>query len=380
MNTARIIIKEFKMNIRDYKANLMMVLFPIILIIILGAAFSNSFDSTIKLSNVTVLYSEDINDSGQTFIEAFGSFREGLTKELGISFQKTDDVNMGRESIKNRKYSAYLNITGNPQQIRLYMNENHGLTASLLKSALNSFINTYGVMSTIAVNNPAALAMIQKEGQGNYVSIRALDEKRQPGSLDYYTITMMTMILLYASMTGFWSVRSDMEQKTAYRTLCAPVRGYELLTGKVLGCTIVTLVQGLVVILFSGLVLNAYWGEDLVTVTLLLLSQSIMAVSMGVGLAYLFKNGAAGNGILNTIVPIFVFLGGGYVPLNVMGSTFENISSISPVKWINSALFRMIYDGDYSQVPISLGINLTIATAFIMIAELFSRKGMSKYA
>lgn len=380
MNTVRIILKEFKLNIRNFKANLMMVLFPIVLIIILGAAFSNSFDRSIKLGNVTVLYTEDMKDSGMTLTKAFESFREDLTEELGISFEKTDDINMGMASIKDYKYSAYLYISDNTQEIKLYKNEKYGFTASLLESALNSFINTYGTMSTIAVNNPSAMAMPQMEVHGNYVIVRSLDEKRQPGSLDYYTVTMMTMILLYASMTGFWSVRGDLEQKTASRTLCAPVRGYELLTGKVIGCIFVTLVQGLVVILFSGLVLKANWGEDLVTVNLLLLSHSIMAVSMGVGLAYLSKNGNAANGILNTIIPIFVFLGGGYVPLDVMGSAFTKLSSISPVKWINSALFRVIYENDYSQVATSLGINLTIATVFILISALFSRRGTGKYA
>ena len=43
MKTLQIILKEIKRNIRDYKANTMMVLFPIVLIIILGAAFSGIF-------------------------------------------------------------------------------------------------------------------------------------------------------------------------------------------------------------------------------------------------------------------------------------------------------------------------------------------------
>lgn len=381
MNTVRIILKEFKMNIRDYKSNLMMVLFPVVLIIILGAAFSGVFNQTDKLGNVTVLYTEDADENGgQNLTKAFREFREGLTKELGISFEETDNVDMGMESINYYKYSAYLYISDNPQEIKLYKNQRDGLTASLLESALNSFINTYEAMSAIAVNNPSAMAMPEMHEHGEYVNVRALDEKRQPGSLDYYAVTMMTMILLYASMTGFWSIRGDIEQKTASRTVCAPVKRYELLTGKVLGCIIVTLVQGLVVILFSGLILKAYWGENPVTITLLLLSYSVMAVSIGVGLAYLFKNSGAANGILNTIIPIFVLLGGGYVPLSVMGSSFAKLSSISPVKWVNSALFRVIYDGDYSQVPISMGINLLIAAAFILIAALISRKGTGSYA
>ena len=380
MNIARIIMKEFKLNIRNYKANMMMVLFPIVLIIILGAAFTNSFDRTIKLGNVIVLYTEAEKDSGNPFTDAFKGFREDLTKELGITFEKTDNMNRGMASINENKYSAYLYISGDLQEIKLYKNEKYAFNASLMESTLNSFIKTYGAMAAIAVNNPSALAMPQMQKHGSYVSIRSLDKKRQPGSLDYYAITMMSMILLYASMSGFYSVRGDIEQMTANRTLCAPVKRVELLTGKVLGCIFVTVVQGLAVVLFSGFILKAYWGEDPVAVALLLLTYSVMAVSMGVGMAYLMKNGDASAGLLNTIIPIFVFLGGGYVPLEVMGSALTNISKISPVSWVNTALFKVIYNSDYSSVAISIVINLSVAAAFILIAALFSRKGTGRYA
>ncbi len=380
MNMARIVLKEFRLNIRDFKANAMMVIFPIVLIIILGAAFSSTFERTVKLGSIKVLYTEDTNERAQTLTKAFGSFREELSKGMGISFEKTDDVDFGIASIKKYKYSAFLFISDDPQEIKLYKNERYSFTASLLENALNSFINTYGAMSAIAAGNPSAMALPKMQEHGEYVILEALEEKRQPGSLDYYTITMTTMILLYASMTGFWSVRGDLVQKTASRTLCGPVSGYELLTGKVLGCIIVTIVQGLAVIVFSGLVLKANWGEDLTTVGLLLLSHSIMSISMGVGLAYFFKNADAANGIMNTIIPISIFLGGGYVPLDVMGSAFAKLSVISPVKWINSALFRVIYGGDYSHVAISLAISTTVSVAFILIAVLFSRKGTGKYA
>ena len=380
MNIARIAVKELKQNIRNFKANIMMVLFPIVLIIILGAAFSGVFDSTIQLDDVTVLYTEETAEGAQTLTKAFESFRDAIGEGLGITFEKTDDVEMGIESMNYYQYSAYLFVSDSDQEIRLYKNERHGFTASLLESALNSFTNTYGVMATIAVNNPSAMAMLPAAEEGDYVRVRSLDEKRQPGSLDYYAVTMLTLILLYSSLTGLFSVKTDIEEKTASRVLCAPVRGYELLTGKVLGCISVTILQGLAVILFSKYILKAYWGEDLLTVLLLLISYSIMSVSIGVGLGYAFKKSDAASGAINSLIPILVFLGGGYVPLDTMGPAFAGISNISPVKWINSALFRVLYDNDYSHVAISLGVNLAIAAVFVLLSAVLSGKGNGKYA
>jgi ABC-2 type transport system permease protein len=379
MNIARIMVKEFKQNIRNYKANLMMILLPIVLITILGAAFSNVFENTVDMSDVHVLYTQDVDKTKPYLTNAFQSFREQMTKELGIIFDQAADVDAGIQSIENFAYCAYIYVSDDQQEIKLYKNARHSFYAGLVESALNSFTDTYSAISVISAFAPSAESNLQGTEQ-SYVTIRSLDKKRGPGSLDYYAITMITLVLLYSSITGYYSIRDDIEQMTANRILSAPVRRYELLTGKVLGSILVTVVQGFVVILFSKLILKAYWGEDLVTVALLIFSYSIMAVSIGVGIAYLFRKGDAGNGILNATIPMLVFLGGGYVPLSVIGPTFSRISNISPVTWINSALFELIYDGSYTRVPISIGLDLIIAAAFILLTAILSRKGTEKYA
>ncbi len=380
MRVLLIILKEIKHSVRNFKANAMMVLFPIVLIIILGAAFSGAFDNTINLGEVSVLYTIDEKAGGPAFETAFNSFCKGLSDETGIKFEETKDFAAGMAGIENKRYNAYFHITGEPVRVDMYKNERSGYSASIVENAMDSFLDTYVTMSVIARHNPAALSSQQNSEDMSHVRLSSLDRKRQPGSTDYYAITMLTLILLYASLTGFWGIRSEIEDKTAARILCAPTANYQLLTGKVLGSIIVTILQGFVVIIFSGLVLKAYWGEDLFTVALLIISYSIMSVSMGVALAYLLKNGEAANGILNTIIPVLVFLGGGYVPLSVMDSSLSQIADLSPVKWVNTALFSVIFDGDYSKVAASIGINLGIAVLFITISAIFSRRGNRAYA
>lgn len=380
MKILLIVLKELKHNIRSYKANLMMVLFPIVLIIILGAAFNNAFDKTIDLGEINVLYTIDDKAADPVLETAFKSFCQGLSDDTDIKFEETNDFAAGMAGIENNKYAAYFNITGDPIRFDMYKNERRGFTAGIVENALDSFLGTYVTMNVIARNNPAALSAIQTQDEGGHVRISSLDRQRQPGSTDYYAVTMLTLILLYASLTGFWGIRNEIEEKTAARILCAPATNYQLLAGKVLGGIMITILQGLVVVLFSGFVLKAYWGEDLFTVALLIVSYSIMAVSLGVALAYLLKSAEAANGIINTIIPIFVFLGGGYVPLSVMGADIARIADISPVTWINSALLNVIYEGNYTKMPISIGINLGLAVLFISISAIFSKRGNRAYA
>lgn len=382
MRIISIIVKEFKQNIRNFKANTMMVIFPIVLIVILGAAFSGVFSNTIDLGDVKVLYTDKVTQD-TNFKEAFAVFREAMSDELGIRFEETADEAAGKTGIENSAYSAYLKITENPLQFELYKNDRRGFNADLIDTAIRSFIKTYDSMAAINMMNPAALTRPEITGFDNdvsYVQTRSLNQKRQPGSLDYYAVTMLTLILLYASLTGFWAVRSEMEQRTAARMMCAPVRGYEVLMGKVIGCISVTIVQGLAVIVFSKLILKAYWGENLLPVAIILLTYSIMTVCLGVATAYIFKGAEAASGVLNTIIPLLVFLGGGYMPLTFLTGFLAKIAVISPVNWANTALFKVIYNADYSAMAGSVVINLSLSALFIMTAAFLSGKGKRLYA
>lgn len=372
MNILNIIWKEFRQNIRNWKANSMMVLFPIVLILILGAAFSGVFDSSIKLDDTKVLYTLENGNGLSQYFKEFTAHG----KELGIIFEETSDVEKGIRSVQDVTYSCFILFEENTGKVRFYKNVRYNFEAGFVEGYVNAFVQKFNVFAEIAGSNPAALEKAMAETGKEYVRVSSLDTKRQPRSIDYYSITMLTLILMYSSLTGMWGIKTEQNMKTANRVLCSPVRKYEILTGKVLGGIFITLVQALVVIGFSKYVMNAYWGSDILTVMGLILAQSIMTISLGTGIAYLIPNEGAASGVLNTAVPVLVLFGGGYMPLENMGEFVNKISVISPVKWINGALFRIIYDNDYSLVSTAIIINLVVAAFFIMAAAMLSRKEM----
>lgn len=379
MRILRIIIKEFKQRMRDNKVNALMVLFPIVLIVVLGAAFSREFDNSIALKDEKVLYKVDVRENAQ-FTDALDSFFSALSEQTGIVFEQAVDIEAAMTDTENHTYSALVHVTENPLQINLYKNERAGFSTTLMENALDGFIKSYDAMAVIADVNPAAFSKPEFQGQNAHVRISSLDKKEQPGSTDYYAITMLTLVLLYSSITGFWCIRGEIEQKTAPRILCSPTHSYELLTGKVIGNILVTIVQGFLVVIFSKWVLNANWGQDLISVALIIISYAVMAISLGVSLAFLIRSSEVASGILNTLIPVLAFFGGGYVPLSAMSETFSKIGMASPVYWINTALFKIIYDADYSGMIVSLCINIGLATLFIIISALFSKRGDEAYA
>ncbi|UWG97149.1 ABC transporter permease [Dehalobacter sp. DCM] len=371
MRLLSIIRKEFIQNIRNTKANIMMILFPIVLITILGAAFSTAFSNDIALDNVKVLYT--INGD-QELSSSFKGFLDDLHNEVGITFTEAKNKDAAISSIKNTEFSCYINLTEDPQKIEIIKNARFNFEANLVESLVKSFASRYEAISQIAQNNPSVLPSVLSNPAMDFVKIQSLDKKRQPGALDYYAVTMLTLILMYASQSGFWSIKTEKSYKTGNRMLCAPVNRMEILAGKTLGSIFVTVLQGTIVLLFSTYALKAYWGTDIPTIFLIIISEAILAVSLGTGIAYLIHNDGAGNAILNIIVPVLVFLGGGYFQLPESSSVLQKITAISPIKWTNDALFRVIYDKDYTYVIAAIAVNLLAAALFLGIAALFSKK------
>ena len=110
---------------------------------------------------------------------------------------------------------------------------------------------------------------MEKPGKEFY-QITTIDGKRKPNSTDYYSVTVLTMIIMYSSITGLSSIRKEKNLKTGNRILCSPAKKHEILIGKVMGCIVVTVIQALTVLLFSKLVLNAYWGTNIGAIMALL--------------------------------------------------------------------------------------------------------------
>lgn len=361
--------KEFTVGIRDKKANIMMVLFPIVLMVILGSALSGIFNGDVDLDEMKVIYT--INGTGN-LKEAFEGFIEH-GEEMRILFTETTDVEEGKKSIKDIEYSAYVLVDESNNAIRLYKNERFNLEANLVEAVLNTFIQKYNVIFAIVEENPQLIPQSGESITSN-VNVNSIDEESKPSSMDYYAVTMLTLILMYASLTGHWSIKTERQLKTGSRVLVAPVKKYQILIGKLGGSILITILQMLVVIIVSKYILKANWGEDIITIIAVLLSQVVMAVSLGTGIAFVIKSESASMGLLNIIIPLFVFLGGGYMPLDVMGGTLVKLSNLSPVKWMNQAIFRIIYNNDYSLVLTAVIINLAFAALFITASSVLYKK------
>lgn len=372
MNILRIMICNIKMNFRDKQGMALMILFPIILIIILGAEFSSEFNGdSDSYKNINVLYKTENNDKNSAFITFYN---EG--KKMGINFTEAKSIEEGKKSIKNSKYACFVVDREGEGKLQIYKNDrNNSIEAGIVEIVITSIAQRYNLTYEIAKVSPMYVNKMNDTSKINFVNSIEFQGKKQPRAIDYYSITMITLIIMYASSAGAWSIKEDKLTKTGMRIMASPVKKYEIMMGKLLGITTVTLFQILTVFLFSKYLLKTYCGSDILTILGIMMSEIIMVICLGIGIAFIIKDEHVMSSVLNIAIPIIIFFGGGYIPLEAINNkTINMLSCFSPLKWTNAAIFNVLYSNDYSYIPAAIAINLSISAAFILIGVMMFKK------
>jgi ABC-2 type transport system permease protein len=358
-----IALKEMKHTYRDVRAMAFMLAFPILLMFVLGTALSNVFDSKIQISNIHVLYKDE---AGQVLSQSFKNFEE-LAGKSGIHFTRAPLHTDGQKEVRQNNYDSYVELKDNT--ISVYESTRNSVEGSIVQGIVTAFADKYNIAEAVAKIKPDQVNQVLADnGKDDYIKTVSLHSPKQPGSMDYYAIAMTTMIALYAAIGGASLIRGERTRNTADRLLAAPIRKGEIFLGKILGSLMINAICLILVVLFSKYVFKAYWGSHLGIVLLILLTESFLAVSFGLGVSYLTKTGQSARTIIMIGVQVASFFGGAYFKVDGL------IPSFSPLTWANQAITKIIYSNDLVAALPVIGLNLGIAIIMLMIAVISFRR------
>lgn len=374
MNILRIAYKEVLQDMRDRWTLIFMLAFPIVLMMILGFALSNAFESgTTNIDKIHVL----VKDRGENeaLTRSFAAF-SAETAKSGILFEDLKAGMDGTEEVRAGRYADYVELT--KDGIELYSNSFITLEHQILQGTLTAFTEKYKVISTIAKMEPNKIGVVGSEPAAqNYIKETSLIPDRKPGALDYYAMAMTALVALWGAMSAGQLITGEVREGTAFRLVAAPINKGEIFIGKVLGNLAVNMLCVLIIIFFSKFAFGAYWGDHLPVVILLLLSEVIMAVSLGLAVSYIFKD-TASRAILLLITQLGAIFGGAYFPFDEAGIELTKIMSfiirMSPVRWTNNALTGIVYRNEIWEMWPVFALNIGIAIVMLTIAAVMMRR------
>lgn len=360
MNIFHIAWKEIKTEFRDIRTLLFMIAFPIVLMLVLGTALSNTFTTSLPVNDIQVLYKDTMQ------AEYFQQFISKAEKS-GIHFKKATGTIDGKKEVKQSKYDGYVEVT--QEGIQLFVNSGSSIEGSILQGMITSFVDQYNIASEIMKVAPDQLeSAFTRELQGDFIKETSLLPNKQPGSIDYYAIVTTTMIILYGAMSASSLIVGERVRKTADRLMASPVRKSEIFIGKVLGSLVSNTVCIFLVLMFSKLVFKANWGNHLGLVFLVLMTEIIFAVSLGLGVSFLSKTSAGPKVLILLFLQLASFFGGAYFKIDNPEGIFKFITDLSPLTWMNSGITKIIYANDFSAAIPAITINLAGSLLFLLVA------------
>ncbi|MFH1751472.1 MAG: ABC transporter permease [archaeon] len=207
-------------------------------------------------------------------------------------------------------------------------------------------------------------------GFGSFVNVGDLNYQ------EFLAPGIIGMMLLFSSMFAGLSVVSDKQFGFMKEMLVAPISRIEIVLGKTLGGSMVSMIQGILVLVIA-LLLGFITNINPITIFLALIVMFLISVgfvSLGVAFASKIDNPHSFQIILNFfIMPLFL-LSGALFPLHNLPAVMQSISFVDPLTYGVDAL-RLLFTGQSffpltTSIPVLLGFNLVF---IVLAAWLFSK-------
>lgn len=363
-----IIVIETKAFLRDKTSLFFLILFPTMLVFLLGSLMESMDKAEETIGVIKIQYLVDTKDPYQTM--AIQSFIESAGNNESIVFEKAEELSKAKELAGKDEITAVIVFSGDPVTIQVYEGSSQ-IKNRTVGALLNGFIQMKKAVSTVIAANPDTVSNINTETvQTDYLREKDLGIKRN--MMDYYAVSMVTMIGFMSALGGAAAFVEERQNKTINRLIAAPMNRVSIFLQKIFGMAPQVILQTGVIMLVSVLVFHAHYAAtpaDNLYLFLMFFIVTLCMISLGAIVGLLVK--ASPMVILMPVIWLMMFFGGTFAKT----ISIKGITAALPNYKIQQAAFDLAIFGHYekaNQVIIICGIVMVAALA--AGAFLFSKK------
>jgi len=190
-------------------------------------------------------------------------------------------------------------------------------------------------------------------------------------SYDYYGVSLIIFTVLFVACTAANSFMEERVKSSNLRIMYSPINPSSIYMSKIAATFVFSSVCVLVSMAILRLCFNVnYGGENIVYVIILLELLNLLSATIGILFCCIFKSEQLANKTISPFINIFAILGGVFFPIDSLGKTVEKLSYISPAKWVDEGIFKIIYDKDLSYFGPTVIILIALTIIFIIGCKL----------
>lgn len=190
------------------------------------------------------------------------------------------------------------------------------------------------------------------------------------------------MTLFQSTAQGLTSLMDDRQNDFAQEIFVSPVSRYTIVFGKIIGETLVAIVQVLPMVLFAIVLRVPLTSTALLLLVPVALLSCFMGGAFGLVLLNTMSDSRASNQVFNFVFLPQYFLAGLISPINILPWYLEALSLVSPMRYVIDLARGVVFAGsaDYSRVvllsPVTNAAVLALLFAVFMVSgtALFVRR------
>lgn len=339
----------------------MIMVFPIVLILILGSALSSYISVDTSLDPASVAVAADQEGTFGAFIQS-----DDIAQFLDVTF--TNEVT-AEEMVENGDcIAAIFERNGDISVLRA---PEGNIYSELTLSIVDSYkqIGSAAAVTAMSGKNINELLGIEIEVQDKPLG------KRVPRAIDYYAVTMLVMMLMYCGMNGVDLFSKGLLGDTGSRLRLAPVTKPALVGGLLAASTVTSFLQGMVTFVFTGLAYGVYWGDRIPLVLLTLFAVVLFSQSTCILLLLLLRSPGAVQGATQALFWMMTFVSKGYAKITF--GEADKIFQYAPNAMAHTVIFGAVYGGNESKMMFDLALLFGISAVMFVLAFLFGRRRLA---
>lgn len=380
-----VVLKDLLLFFRDKKSFFTLFFMPIILIVILGAAFGDNMkkDSEIRINSFRVgITDQDKSATSKMFLSTVSK------SELSDIFDvKVTSKNQLEKDLNSRDITMGIIIKPNFEksllnydhvQLNIMKGPNSNLQEMVLENVVLQFFQNYHMNRILLpLNQGKEVEIASDQLKKELVNERNIHINSQPiTSFQYYAGGMGVLFLLMTVVFLVGSMIEEKEEDVYKRLIVSKLSNTSYIVGKLLGIVLMSMIQLAVIILFTSFVFKVNWGEPF-TVVMIGCSFILNAAGFGVLIGSFINREKTFNsvGILGT--QVLAALGGSMVPLYFFPQWVIDISYFLPNSLALQMFLKSMAGADFSEIQSGLLLSCGMGLAFFIIALLrmsFERK------
>jgi ABC-2 type transport system permease protein len=360
---------ELRRMARDRISLFFLFIFPLVLILLIGAAFGGGF---VPKLGVLDLDGGPLADELLRTLESDDSVK---VESSGDGDSLLEDVERGifeAGIIVPEGYTAGLR---DGQDLEIPYIAKPGDFSAAIRAAVDSAVGEQSARVRAArVNSDDAASFdaayeraraARSTFEGTSVSYAVAGEAEGPASDDPFGPGAATQLILFTfvnSLAGSAALVQTRQYGVLRRMLSTPISSMSILAGETLGRFLVAAVQGVFIVVAAALLFGVDWGNPLGTAAVLLLFALVST-----GAAMMFGSVLGNEQQAGALVPFglaLAALGGCMVPLEVFPDTMRTIAHATPHAWANEAFEELTQHG---AGPADVLPQLAVLAAFAVV-------------